>query len=92
MLGASWAGKRGVCSSLPIHGMYCLPSVCPPHLALGKLQQCSLLLLQIPVCSKARGVGDGGQVSERSRSPLRHPSGKDAPLSQRAALSKRAGL
>ena len=99
MLGASWAGKRGVCIGSD-------ETVCRLSARLtSRSGNCSSarcfsfrylwwagLGSGIPVWSKARGVGDGGQVSERSRSPLRHPSGKDAPLNQRAALSKRAGL
>ena len=57
----------------------------PPHLALGKLQQRSRLLLQIPGPFEASGVGDGGQAVGRRRSPLRRPSDKHAPPSLRAA-------
>ena len=63
-----------------------------PHLALGKLQQRSLLLLEIPRWSKQGESATAGRHQSAAASPPHHPSGKGAPLSQRAASSKRAGL
>ena len=48
-------------------------SVCLPHLALGKLQQCSLLLLEIPRWSKQGESATAGRYQSRRRKPASPP-------------------